>query len=71
MPKCAFWLASCFNAEAAAMYPMWGRVITLDNSQTQQVLGINFTPVKQSVLEMSETLIETGYVPQPKPDKNK
>jgi hypothetical protein len=36
--------------------------MTFDNSQTTKTLGINFIPIKQSLHDMGDTLIETGYI---------
>ena len=66
LPKCLLTLASLWDAEARTVKPFWGVIKTFDNQNTKDVLGIQFTDMKQSVCEMSETLVATGYVPQKK-----
>lgn len=57
------WIASFFMKDAAFIYKYWGVIMKMDNSQAKNILGINFIPIKQSLLEMGDTLIETGYIP--------
>ena len=40
----------------------WGKQFKLDNSRAQSELGIKFTPAKESVLKMAQSLIENGVV---------
>ena len=56
-------IAAWFDAEARTMKPLWGLEHSYDNTSTREILGINFIDFKQSVCEMSETLISTGYIP--------
>ena len=63
IPYCLLCIVALFNGEAAAIKPLWGMQQSFDNSKTREVLGIQFRDIKQSVIEMSVTLIETGYVP--------
>jgi len=40
----------------------WGVVKTIDISYAQNILGIEFTPIKTSLWDMCDTLIATEYV---------
>ena len=63
LPTWLVWLASWVDPEAAILYPVIDVAKSFDNSATKKILGIEFKSVETSVKEMSETLIETGYVP--------
>ena len=69
-PKWLVWMGSWFNSDAKMIYPLLGTEKTFENSETKQILGIEFTDIKSSVCEMSESLIETGYVKGPKMPKS-
>jgi dihydroflavonol-4-reductase len=62
LPKFLLTLATLWDEEARTVRPFWGKINTFDNSNTKGVLGIRFTDMKHSVLEMSETLVELGYI---------
>lgn len=61
--KPLLWLASWFDGEAATMYKMWGNESQMNAQPARDILGIKFIPCKLSALDMVETLIETGYIP--------
>mmetsp|Transcript_19286 Transcript_19286/g.29580 ORF Transcript_19286/g.29580 Transcript_19286/m.29580 type:complete len:235 (-) Transcript_19286:72-776(-) len=63
MPKCVAWVGSFFKAELNMTLKTWNVDYKLDASQTQNVLGIQFTEVKKSFHEMAESLIASGYIP--------
>lgn len=63
IPKSLMWLASFFNSRADGMYKRWDKQMTFENAKTREMLGIDFIPMEQSVSEMVETMIQTGYVP--------
>lgn len=58
-----FWLASNLDKSMYRMYSNWGKEITMDNSETRDLLGINFIPFDQTVIDMAESLIEKGHIP--------
>jgi len=45
------------------MVGYWGLKPTFDNSQTTNVLGINFIDPQKSTEDLAESLIELGYFP--------
>ena len=44
--KCLLWMVAFCDAQAAAIYRLWGLVAKMDNSETRDILGITFTPVQ-------------------------
>lgn len=66
LPYFLLCVASLWDAQARTVKGHVGHFHTFDNSTTKGVLGIEFHGMQQSVCEMSETLIETGYVPRSK-----
>ena len=65
-PKFIFCLASCCSSEAKFFYRRWGSKCVIDSSKTKKMLNIDFIPLKTSVLEMAESLIEFDFVKKPK-----
>lgn len=63
VPKFIMRIVSIWDSEAAAIMPLWGLEKTFDNKETKDILGIEFIDPKQSTLDMAETLIDTGYIP--------
>jgi nucleoside-diphosphate-sugar epimerase len=57
VPKIAMRIVSLWDKEAAAILPMWGLEKTFKNTETTEILGINFIHPKASTLDMAETLI--------------
>ena len=35
----------------------------MDNEETREILGIDFIPFEDTVLEMADSLIEKGHIP--------
>lgn len=69
LPKCLLQCMACFRDDAKNMIAVWGKKMTFDNSETTSILKVQFTDLKQSVQEMGDTLIATGYVPDKKKKK--
>ena len=63
VPKFAIWVASFFDKTAAVVLPRWGKRKLYINKETTEILGIEFIEPKKSVLDMAESLINTGYIP--------
>lgn len=55
-------IAGMFDNEVNEYYKMIGIFRTYDNSESQRILGIKFRDIKQSVIEMAESLIDTGFI---------
>ena len=45
------------------MIPMWGIEKNFDNKETKEILDIDFIDPQKSTLDMADTLIDTGYIP--------
>ena len=43
---------ACFMKEAAYAIPKYGKEIYFDNSVSKKALGIEYMPIKQSLVEM-------------------
>ena len=57
LPKSLMTIAGWFSSKASKLGAKWGLEQIFDTSGTTNVLGIKFTPLKQSVQEMGDTLI--------------
>ena len=57
--------------DAKTVLPLWGKQLSVENSKTKKILGINFIDCKTSILDMVVTLIETGYLPNKLDNKKK
>jgi hypothetical protein len=47
-----------------------GPRIVLDNSLSQEILGIKYRPIRPSIIEMFHSMIELGMVPNNLPKAN-
>lgn len=43
--------------------PLWGKKYTLDNSRSISELKLEYIPMKESLIEMANTMIDLGYLP--------
>jgi len=51
---------SLFNREAAAVVRFWGREFHGNNSRSKNVLGIEYRPARDSIIEMADSMIHSG-----------
>mmetsp|Transcript_6562 Transcript_6562/g.10548 ORF Transcript_6562/g.10548 Transcript_6562/m.10548 type:complete len:140 (-) Transcript_6562:49-468(-) len=63
MPYCVAWFGSLFRDDMKLMVKMWNIDLEIDPIQTREVLGIEFTDLKKSILDMAESMIDCGYLP--------
>ena len=56
MPRILCRIGSFFNSEMSVMNKMWGLEQTFDNTETKEILGIDFKDWKVSVHDMVGTL---------------
>ena len=61
--KAWFWIASNLDKSMHRMYSNWGKEITMDNKDTIDLLGIDYRSFDKTVIEMAESLIEKGHIP--------
>ena len=61
--KLWFWAAGNVDKSMHRMYSNWGKEITMENDETKDILGIDFIPFERTILEMAESLIEKGHIP--------
>ena len=62
VPYALLWLASFFDGSAALAIVSWDSKYKLSNERASKILKVKFRPVKPSILEMADSLIESGYV---------
>jgi hypothetical protein len=62
MPKFAMYLGSFISSEYAEFYKAIDNLKTYDNFEAKEILKIKFTDLKMSILEMGDSLINTGYL---------
>jgi dihydroflavonol-4-reductase len=53
---------SLFDAEIRAVLPSLGKHTNVDASKAEQVLGINFAPIEESLKDSAQFLIDNGFV---------
>lgn len=58
---------SVFSAKMAHLLRMWDQPYVFDGSRASEILGITYFSPDQSILDMAETLIETGYIEDRRP----
>lgn len=63
MPKPLLSLASYMSDDMAFLVSQIDKNTMYDNSETINILGIQFRDIKPAVLDMVETLISTNYIP--------
>jgi len=64
--KCPMTLASWFDPSVKMILPHVGLCYRIDNSRSKKELGLEYRPVKETVVDMAYKLIEIGIVPKKK-----
>jgi len=64
LPYWLVYLASFFSDKAKDVELVWGKEYTLSNERMVNVLGVQPTPLKKTLSDMIEALIELEMVPQ-------
>ena len=55
--------AALFGGDAKAMYDGWGLQMKFDNTLSKETLAIKYRPIKDTMKDMVDCLIQTGYIP--------
>lgn len=63
-PTWIMWIMAWFHPVVAAIYPMMDTSYYLDNSQSREILGIEYKPAEQTIIDCGYSLIEHGIVEQ-------
>ena len=63
MGKWLAWIAKWFVKDVRTLYSIWGVKMTIENSKSEEVLGFKFRDFKTATLDMAESLIDLGYIP--------
>ncbi len=62
-PSWLLWFVAIFDKDVQGALKLVGKVYTFDNARSKEVLGIEYTDLAQTLVEMGESLIQQGYVP--------
>ena len=62
-PYWLLWIVAIFDKDVQSALKRVGKVYNFDNSQSKEVLGFEYTDLAQTLVEMGESLIQQGYVP--------
>jgi hypothetical protein len=57
------WIASWCKSEAGAAIRVWGIEKEFDNTPSQELLGVKYRPLEDTLKDMVVALIETEYIP--------
>lgn len=58
-----------FNSDVKAILPMWGKNYELDNKKSIEILGTEYRPPDESLVEMVYCMIEEGWIPDKRKKK--
>jgi hypothetical protein len=53
---------SFFSKQVKGMIPLWGKDVTFDNRQSQEILQIKYRDVDESIHAMAEALYDFGQI---------
>jgi nucleoside-diphosphate-sugar epimerase len=59
---CPIKLASFFSSEVKLLIPMWRRVLTIDNRQSREILGIEYRDYRETLKATGDSLIQFGAI---------
>ena len=60
---CPVKLASIFMPEIKPMLHMWGKHYNMDNTQSKQILGMEYRDVNEGIVDLVECIINNGSIP--------
>ena len=63
MPDFIVKFGSIFVSQLKLVKGMLNKTILYDNTKSKEILGLQYMPVKQSIIDMAHSLIEYGIVP--------
>lgn len=61
---CPVKVVSWFDKSVKLILPMWNRVLRMDNSQSQEVLGVKYISSADAIIAMAESLFDAGMIPR-------
>jgi nucleoside-diphosphate-sugar epimerase len=61
------WLAGFFDSDVASMYADWGIKVHVKNDKARKELGMEFIPVKDSIIEMCYSMMDHKLVEDKRP----
>jgi len=63
VPKPVLWVVSFWDKDAAAVLSNVGTSFEMDNCKSTNVLGVQFRDVSTTLIDMANSLIDFGFVP--------
>ncbi len=60
-------MAAVFRSDAATIVELWGQEYDVQNARSKEMLGMQYRPIKTSIEEMGEKMIEFGLIPDKRP----
>lgn len=51
-----------FSKKIKAMEPIWGKIPRIDNSQSRELLGMEFRPINATVVDTVEDFMQKGFI---------
>jgi nucleoside-diphosphate-sugar epimerase len=67
MYKTTAWIAGCFSGAVGSIYADWGVKCHVKNDKARKELGIEFIPIKDSVIEMCYSMMDHKLVADKRP----
>ena len=62
LPYCVTRFVGMFDSDVAFVLPMWGKNFEFNTDRSKSILGIEYRPTKDSVLEMINSMIDAGWI---------
>ena len=54
---------SFFDSRVKLIMPLWNKNYNIINDRSIRILGIEYIPLEETVIEMANGMIEAGYIP--------
>jgi dihydroflavonol-4-reductase len=63
------WVISIFMRELNLVLGQWDKELNLDHTRAEQILGIQFQPVKEGINQMVYSMLDAGIIPDQRKKK--
>ena len=60
---CTMKTVSFFDSRVKLIMPLWNKNYNIINDRSIRILGIEYIPLEETVIEMANGMIEAGYIP--------
>ena len=65
--RCVLQVFGCCSSGMRNLNSMWNKPFKFDGEPAAQILGVEYIGAKESLIEMGDSLIRTGYVEDKRP----